>query len=71
LKNLKKTKTECNWYKSDRIDIAIHIRKGDVIEWNITTRITPNEYFINVAKQLNSILKNQKKNIRFQTMNQM
>ena len=49
------SKTNCLYYRKDKIDIAVHVRKGDVIEWNITTRITPNEYFINVIKQLYNV----------------
>ena len=48
-------KTSCSLYRKDKIDIAVHVRKGDVIEWNITTRITPNEYFINIIKQLHTM----------------
>jgi hypothetical protein len=58
-------KKDCNWFEKDRVDVAIHIRKGDVIEWNITTRITENSYFMNLAKQLNKILKEGQVNYRF------
>lgn len=55
----------CDWFSKDQLDVAIHIRRGDVAEWNITKRLTANSYFMNTAKQLHEILKTQDKKVVF------
>ena len=37
--------TPYEWFNPEDINVALHIRKGDVVEWNIATRIM----YVNVA----------------------
>ena len=46
-------------YESDRLDVAIHIRRGDIVADQLWRRFTPNAYYSSVIRQLKTLLEDQ------------
>jgi len=46
-------------YASDRLDIAVHVRRGDVVAKKQWLRFKPNSYYLNIIQQLERILGDQ------------
>jgi hypothetical protein len=44
-------------YAADRLDIAVHIRRGDIVAKRLWRRFTPNAYYFAIIGQLKAILR--------------